>query len=133
MPGLLLHAAAPVLGSPTGPPLSLSCFHQMEAKIIPTQVRVWVSGYPVATALDQIVVGPVCPFQVPTPAGAPKPQPCVTVKWANLSTRILIQGQPAMLQAPPGAGVGAGVCQSVEQIPQGLPTVKSMQVRVMGI
>lgn len=132
MPGFLLHAAAPTLGAPTGPPPSLSCFHQMEAKVLPTQGRVWVGGYPVATALDQVVVVPVCPFQVPTPAG-PKPQPCVTIKWAMVSTRILIQGQPALMQAPPGAGLGAGVCQSAEQIPQGAPTVKSMQIRVSGI
>jgi hypothetical protein len=43
------------------------------------------------------------------------------------ATRILINGQPAILQA------STGLCQSVEQIPQGPPTVIATQVRVGGM
>jgi len=37
-----------------------------------------------------------------------------------------------MLTPPPGPGPGPGICQSAEQIPQGLPIVGANQVRVVG-
>jgi hypothetical protein len=40
-----------------------------------------------------------------------------------------VMGQPLYLQAPPGPG--NGVCKSAEQIPQGIPTVKKLQTRVI--
>jgi hypothetical protein len=119
MPGLLLHVGA-----------VMQCFHQAPVTTAPTQPRVLVSGQPVATALNQLLVTPgACPFTIPgTP---PKPQPCVRVQWQMLSTRVLVNGQPVLLQA--GPGVGAGVCLSVEQIPQGPPTVTAIQLRVTAI
>jgi hypothetical protein len=119
MPGFVLHVGA-----------VMSCTHQAPAATAPTQVRVLVSLQPVAVSSNTILVAG-CPFQVPTPTGVPKPQPCVKVQWAMPSTRVLVGGLPMLLQTPPGPGTGAGVCQSIEQIPQGPPTVKSIQVRVL--
>ena len=91
--------------------------------------RVFVNLQPVLTATSVLTVAG-CLFQIPTPAG-PKPQPCVTVKWVNIATRVFISGVPALLQASPGPG--AGICQSVEQIPQGPPTVSVLQMRVSAL
>jgi hypothetical protein len=45
------------------------------------------------------------------------------------SGRVLVMGQPAMLL--PSPGVGPGICQSAEQIPQGPPVVSAVQPRVI--
>lgn len=118
MPGVILHVGA-----------VMQCTHQAPATTTPTQPRVTVTAQPVAVATNQITVAG-CPFQIPVGAGT-KPQPCVKVQWAMLSARILVTGRPVLLQTPPGPGVGAGVCQSVEQIPQGPPSVSTIQTRVI--
>lgn len=124
MPGFLMHVGA-----------VMSCFHQAgQATITSTQPRVLVSGQPVATVAPPPaplagVVG--CPFQVPAPSGT-KPQPCVTIKWLMPSTRFLVNGLPAALMPTPPPAPGPGICQSAEQIPQGAPTVKLVQSRVIG-
>ena len=116
MPGLILHVGA-----------VMQCTHMAPATTAPTQPRVTVSAQAVAITTNQIVIAG-CPFQIPP---VPKPQPCVKVQWSMPSTRILVAGSPVLLQTPPGPGVGAGICQSVEQIPQGPPTVSTIQVRVI--
>jgi hypothetical protein len=116
MPGLTLHANA-----------ACQCTHAAPATIVPAQVRVLVSGQPVATMTSQIVVTG-CPFQVPIPGGT-KPQPCITIKWAMPSARVLVGGVPAMLL--PAPGTAPALCLSAEQIPQGPPTVSAVQTRVI--
>lgn len=118
MPGFVLDSASMV-----------SCFHQAPATLTPVP-RVLVNMIPVATVPPTGPRIPVtgCLFQVPVPGGT-KPQPCVTVEWANVSTRVTVMGQALYLQAPPGPG--NGVCKSVEQIAQGVPTVKKLQTRVI--
>lgn len=113
MPGLLMHVNA-----------SCQCTHFAPALIAPTQPRVLVSGQPVATMAALITVTG-CPFTTPVP----KPQPCLTVKWLMPSARVLVMGQPAMLQ--PAPGTGPGLCLSAEQIPQGPPVVTAVQPRVL--
>lgn len=115
MPGLLAHIG-----------IGMQCTHAAPVTVLPAQPRVVVSGQPVATAKSTLTVAG-CPFQVPIGAGT-KPQPCVKVQWLMLSTRVLVGGDPAILQV--GPGTGAGICQSVEQIPQGPPMVSSLQTRV---
>jgi hypothetical protein len=118
MPGFVVDSASMV-----------SCFHQAPAALPPVP-RVLVSLVPVATVPPAGPRIPVagCLFQVPVPGGT-KPQPCVVVEWANISMRVTVMGQPLYLQAPPGPG--NGVCKSAEQIPQGIPTVKKLQTRVI--
>ena len=117
MPSFLLHVNA-----------GLNCFHGAKATVVPSQTRVLVDNKPIANISAQITVAG-CPFQVPA-GPTTKPQPCVTVKWTLASTRFTVAGQPAALV--PGPGPGPGVCQSAEQIPQGAPTVGSVQTRVTG-
>jgi hypothetical protein len=118
MPGLVLHQGAVV-----------TCLHQIPATVPPTP-RVFVSEMPVATTAVLPISGP-CPFQVPVPGGT-KPQPCTTIQWANLSTRVLVMGQPLLLQAPPGPGVGGGTCLS-GPIPNGAAQVGAVQARVAAV
>lgn len=117
MPGFLMHVNAVV-----------SCTHAAKGTIAPSQARVLVNSQPIANIMAQIAVAG-CPFQIPVGAGT-KPQPCVTIKWTMPSTRFVVDGKPAALV--PGPGPGPGVCQSVEQIPQGPPTVGTVQTRVTG-
>ena len=112
MPGFLMHAGAVV-----------QCPHGAPAQIIPTQPRVTVTGMPVALITDQIIATG-CPFTIPPG----KPQPCVLAKWLMPSTRVTINGGPAMVVAAPGPG--PGLFQSADQIPNGPPIVGSVQTRV---
>jgi hypothetical protein len=116
MPGFLLHVGA-----------SVQCFHKAAATISPGLPKVLVSGQVVATTSSQVAVLPGCPFQVPAPSGT-KPQPCVSIKWGTVATKVLVGGNPALLG--PAPGVVAGICQSAEQIPQGAPSIITMQTRV---
>lgn len=117
MPGLVLHAGAQV-----------SCFHAAPATVAPSAPTVQVSGSPVTTVRKLPVGG--CPFQIPVGAGT-KPQPCITVDWVMVSTKVRVYGQPLLLQAPPGSGPGAGECKTAEQLTQGVPQVSTMQTRVI--
>ena len=105
---------------------SSSCFHQAPAVIAPTQTAVLILGQPVATVGGQIMVAG-CPFTTPVP----KPQPCITIRWTMVSAKVLVQGKPILIMPPPGSGIGPGICQSPEQIPQGPPTVKNNQRKVL--
>jgi hypothetical protein len=110
MPGPLYHVGAPAI-----------CPHGGQVTVISANARVLVSGMPVATMGDQYVVAG-CAFTVPPG----KPQPCIKVQWLVPAVRILINGQPPLLQT------SVGLCQSPEQIPQGPPTIVSTQIRVVG-
>jgi hypothetical protein len=106
----------------------VQCTHMAPATTPPTQTRVLVMGQPVATVANLFTVAG-CLFTLP----GPKPSPCVQVKWLQPATRLLIDGQPPLLQTPPGPGVGAALCLSPEQAPQGPPQVAAMQTQVLGI
>lgn len=113
MPGALLHIG-----------ITSNCPHGGAVSVVSSNSRVLVGGQPVAVATDQFPIAG-CPFQVPVPGGT-KPQPCVLVKWGAPATRVKVLGQPVILQT------SGGVCQSIEQIPQGPPSVTVVQTRVVG-
>lgn len=110
MPGFLMHIGSTAI-----------CPHSGQVSIISSNSRVLVSGMPVATLKDTwMVTG--CAFTVPPG----KPQPCIKVQWLVPASRVLVGGQPVILQT------STGMCQSTEQIPQGAPTVIATQTRVSG-
>jgi len=117
MPGYLLHTNA-----------TAQCAHFAAVNIAPGQTRVQASDRFVATSNSALNVVGVCPFQVPVPGGT-KPQPCITVRWSMVSTRVLADGKAVLLQ--PSLGTGPGICLSAEQIPQGPPMVSAMQLRAV--
>jgi len=115
MPGFLMHAGA-----------TIQCPHAIPAQLIPTQPRVFVNGMPVALISDQIIATG-CPFTVPPG----KPQPCVLAKWLMPTSRVMINGSPAMVL--PSVGAGPGLFQSADQIPAGPPIVTVVQTRVIAM
>lgn len=105
MPGPLLHLGAAVL-----------CSHGGQAMPSAPNPRVLVSGQPVATmAAPYLVAG--CAFAPPGGNG-----PCVSAQWVVAATRVLIAGQPAVLQD------SQAICT-----PTGTPLiVLAAQTRVIG-
>jgi hypothetical protein len=115
MPGYVVQATAIV-----------SCFHQAGlAALVKVQPRVTLLGQPAVTA-GPLTVAPGCPFTNGT-----SPQPCTTITWANVSTRVTSMGQPLLLQAPPPSGPVTGGVSLSGAIPQGVPTAKGVQARVI--
>ena len=110
MPGFLFHVNATAM-----------CPHAGRVQVISSNTRVMVSSLPAATLGDTYLVAG-CPFTV-----GPKYQPCIKVQWLVPSGRIMINGQPAILQT------SSGLCQSAEQIPQGPPQIVATQTRVSGL
>ncbi len=110
MPGPLFHVGATAI-----------CPHAGQVTTISTNARVLVGGMPVATMGDTFLVAG-CAFTIPLA----KPQPCIKVQWLVPAVRVMVNGQPVILQT------SSGLCQSAEQIPQGPPTVLVTQPRVIG-
>ena len=110
MPGPLFHVGATAI-----------CPHAGQVTTISTNTRVLANGMPVATMGDTFLVAG-CAFTIPPG----KPQPCVKVQWLVPAVRVLVNGQPVILQT------SVGLCQSAEQIPQGPPTIVATQPRVIG-
>ncbi|MFD9894256.1 hypothetical protein ACFWY9_33320 [Amycolatopsis sp. NPDC059027] len=105
MPGFILHQGA-----------VLTCPHGGKVTVVPVSPpRVQVTGLPVQAAADQMAV-----------TGCSVPI-CATVLWQNLSARVMVNGQPIALQAPPGPGKGDGSCLP----PAVPPLVLTIQPRVI--
>jgi hypothetical protein len=111
MPGFIYHVGA-----------QAKCPHGGQITATASS-RVTVNGQPVATVADPGVVAG-CPFQVPA-GPTTKPQPCVRVQWSVGATRVTADRKPVLIRS------STGICQSIEQIPQGPPSIVSTQFRVM--
>ena len=107
MPGPLLHVGAGVL-----------CAHGGPATFVSSNARVLVGTLPVVTLADQTLVAG-CAFNTGSP------HPCVLVRWLTPAVRVLVNGQPPLLQT------SAGLCLAADQAPQGAPVAVSVQPRVM--
>ena len=109
MPGPLFHVGAVAM-----------CPHGGQIMTISSNTRVFATALQVGTMADQyLVVG--CVFTVPPS----KPQPCVRVQWLTPTTRLFVNGQPAITQA------STGICWSADSIPNGPPIIVSTQIRVL--
>ena len=109
MPGPLFHVGATAM-----------CPHGGQVQVVPTNMRVLVAGMPAAVLADTFLVAG-CAFNV---SGAP--QPCLRVQWLTPAVRVLINGQPPILQSSTGLTLGP------TQAPQGAPMVVATQPRVVG-
>ncbi|MFD5889727.1 hypothetical protein ACFWHQ_27630 [Streptomyces sp. NPDC060334] len=110
MPGVVVTTATAV-----------TCGHLAKVQDTPAQTRVLAGGAPLATALDQLVV-----TGCPGVSGSP---PCTKVLWTGLAARVLVGGQPVLVQEIPPAGPvpGSGVCVGP---PPTTPMVVAGQLRV---
>jgi hypothetical protein len=111
MPGFPLSTASVV-----------TCSHLGTVTITPTQQRALVGGAPIASALDTMLIGGC-------PAGSSSSPPCTTLGWTGVASRVLVGGQPALLQTLPPAGPvpGNGTCVGP---PPTTPLVTVVQLRV---
>ena len=111
MPGPLFHVGATAI-----------CAHATgTVQVISSNTRVFVSGMPAATMADNaLIAGCIFP---PPPA---TPTPCLRVQWITPAARVLINGQPALLQTSVGLGLNPA------QAPQGPISILMTQTRVIG-
>jgi hypothetical protein len=109
MPGPIVNVGA-----------SATCPHCGQVTIISSNARVLAAGMPLATMADQFTVAG-CAFTVPPGV----PQPCLTVQWMTPAARVLINGQPPILQT------STGIALSATGIPGGPPIVAMTQLRVV--
>ena len=84
-----------------------------------SQGRVRVGTVPAVTIADPCPIAG-CPFFV-----GDRPDPCVSVRWVGHATRVLIGGQPAVVQASAGLALNAG------QVPAGAVMIAGGQTRVV--
>lgn len=110
MPGPILTGGAAV-----------TCPHGGQVQTVSSNARVLLGGLPAATIGDAYLVAG-CVFTT-----GPKPQPCIRVQWLVPAARVLVMGQPVIVQT------SVGLCLSAEEIPQGPPTVVATQPRVVGM
>lgn len=103
---------------------TVTCPHGGTVVLTTSNSTVLADGAPVLLQSDVHTVAG-CPFQVPIPTGT-KPQPCVTVRWLVGAQSTRVNSTPVLLQS------SVGLCLSAEQIPQGPPTVVSVQPRAQG-
>lgn len=92
-----------------------TCFHGGVLTVVYADPKVRVSGLPVLTRQDPVVVG-----------GCPLPKPCVKVTWMAASTKIFVKGRPLVLASSPGTGVSA------DETAQGPAVIMASQVKVQG-
>ena len=104
---------------------TLSCLHQAPGKVAPSQTAVTISAQSVATAASQIAVA-ACPF----PPGGP-PSPCLTIKWAMVSSKVTIQRKPLLVMPPPGSGLAPAT--GIGSGPQGPASVTVNQTKVTAV
>jgi hypothetical protein len=96
------------------------CPHGGMVTAVPSQSRVLLGGNPAVTFSDTFIIA-VCAFTI-----AVVPHPCVKVQWLAPATRVMIGGQPAVLQNNPA------LCLAGDQAPQGPPIVGPGPDRVQG-
>lgn len=96
-----------------------TCPHGGIVSAISADASVIASGTPVTLATDQFLVAG-CAFTLPS-----GPQPCVLVQWTLPTTRVLVQGQPAITAA------SVGLCIAANGVPNGPAIVASTQPRAV--
>ncbi|MGW2253952.1 hypothetical protein ACWCXH_27720 [Kitasatospora sp. NPDC001660] len=115
MPGLMLHSGALIM-----------CAHPPGVANIPvpSQERVLVALQPVATVADTLLVAGCA-------LSASGGSPCTALTWLQVSTRVLVDGQPVLLQPGPPPSTGAAI--AIGSPPPNPPLVQAMQIRVWGM
>ena len=111
MPGFLFHFGGNAI-----------CPHAGQVQAITTNSRVFVSGQPVVISSD---IHPIAGCVNPPPIASTGP--CILVQWLVGATRVMINGQPVILQD------STGLCLNPAQVPQGPPTIIQTQTRVRGV
>jgi hypothetical protein len=113
--------ASPILTTAS----TVLCPHGGSVSLSTSNTVAMADGAPMLLLTDIHTVSG-CPFQVPA-GPTTKPQPCVTVQWLAGATATRVNNVPVLLQT------STGLCFSVEQIPQGPPSIVNVQMKAQGI
>lgn len=96
------------------------CPHAIPGTLLSSASKVLVLGMPPLVMGDKGTVAG-CPFQLP----GPTPSPCVTLMFTGASSKVLVEGKPALKMNPPDMGHAA------TQAPQGPVIWSSIQTKVL--
>lgn len=97
------------------------CPHAIPATLLSSASKVLVVGAPPLVLGDKGTVAG-CPFQLPA---GPTPSPCVTLMLTGASSKVLVEGKPALKMNPSDLGVAA------TQAPQGPVIWANVQAKVL--
>lgn len=101
---------------------TIMCPHGGQVILSTANSRVFAEGAPVLLESDiHSVAG--CPFTLP----GPKPSPCIRVEWALGTSKVSINGTPALTQS------SIGTCYSPENAPQGVALIINTQTKGSGL
>lgn len=96
------------------------CPHAIPATMVSSATKVLVMGAPPLVMGDKGMVAG-CPFTLPSAT----PSPCVTLMLTGASSKVMVEGKPALRMNPSDMGVAA------TQAPQGPVAWSSIQAKVL--
>jgi hypothetical protein len=96
---------------------TMQCPHGGQVIVVPSQQKVLLGSQPALLAADAASIAG-CAFMVGT-----KPQPCLTVQWQGLATKVKINNQAPLLQT------SVGLCKSAEGMVQGTVLMSGVQTK----
>ena len=100
---------------------TILCPHGGTVVLTTANTQATIQGAPALLVSDvHSVAG--CPFTVGV-----KYQPCVTVRWSTGAAQTKVSATPVVLQT------SIGICQSGEQIPQGVAVITQVQPIAKGL
>lgn len=95
------------------------CPHGIPVQFTSSAMKVQFAGTPPMVGMDRGAIAG-CPFTIPPG----KPQPCAFALLLQPATKVLVEGQPVLLQSP------SDICQSADQIPNGPVVYSNVQFQV---
>ncbi len=99
------------------------CPHGIPGTLLSSASKVLVVGAPPLLMGDKGMVAG-CPFQLPA---GPTPSPCVTLQLLGASSKVMVEGKPALKMNPGDLGIAA------TQAPQGPVVWASVQTKVLAL
>jgi hypothetical protein len=104
------------------PPGALAiCPHGGQTPTVIAESNVTASGQPVVTSILPVAIAG-CSFTLPSG----NPHPCTFIGGVQLSSRVVVNGRPALLAPNPMR------CQAADQAPQGVPLLLQAAATVIG-
>ncbi len=101
--------------------VTIQCPHGGMGNVVNTNTRVKVDGAFALLATDTYTITG-CPFAIGT-----SPHPCVTIQWTAPAQRVLVDGNPVLLQT------SIGLCKAADQLVQGTAIVSGVQTVAKGM
>lgn len=99
---------------------AIQCPHGGQATLTTTQIKVAAERGNILLETDiHVIAG--CPFTV-----GQKYSPCVKIEWSAGTSKVSINGTPALVKS------SIGKCSNAEGAPQGLAIINNTQLKASG-